>query len=556
MRQGYIYENLDGNIRPVMYVVHTAKMTSNNSYKVHMAGTHEELLSSICGMTSNLSIKNRMVLELNGEEQTENVVEGLCANSTYDLSLRIKGSLLMDNSAPIDINGSCMNDWLQYGDTTDEAILKRYGYKYSDIVKVVKDILRCEPVRGSNANQFARNLSQVKRSVMKYMKTSNNIELDTDDDPYDVLAHLVNNGYLTLYKSKVTAATTKGDSIQYVVFPIVGTGSDAMLHMHVEVCPTPVFIKLKPTVGGDVPIVVGGFNRKPAETSEPSVVLADGQAAGTEIVVPIDSIRHDVALDTIIFLSTNDPEYLEGIHRLGLVPDRTWNDNTEGYYISLDTLFLVPSPLNNYQMQQGYNYTFGLVMKTRLGSLNWNDGCPVGTVPFVISVVPDYLRWNPQSSDDNRWNNPNWLGINERNEVLHEDAHFAPLPTTSVIIPTPEEGQPYPVLPDKTNLSPADSVKQTHFSYNVCKVIRFMPGAAMGQQQRLVYDNAVVDMDIPQQKWALRTAPVDGMLSGDLFMADADLNNQTMPWEVGAFDANGRNHTTGNASFWLSLYSR
>lgn len=83
-----------------------------------------------------------------------------------------------------------------------------------------------------------------------------------------------------------------------------------------------------------------------------------------------------------------------------------------------------------------------------------------------------------------------------------------------------------------------------------------MQGAAMGQQQRLVYDNAVVDMDIPQQKWALRTAPVAGMLSGDLFMADADLNNQTMPWEVGAFDANGRNHTTGNASFWLSLYSQ
>ena len=560
MRQGYIYENLDGNLRPVMYVVHTAKMTSNNSYKVHMAGTHKELLSSKCGMTSNLSIKNRMVLELNGEEQTEREVDGLCANSTYDLSLRIKGALLMDNSAPIDINGSCRNDWLLYGDTAEASSETRYGYKYSDIVKVVKDILRCAPAGTTNDNQLARNLSQVSRNEMQRIKKYENVVLETPDDPYDVLAHLVNSGYLTLYKSNITATTTKGDSIQYVIFPIIGTGSDAMLHMNVEVCPTPVFIKLKSTEGEGIPLVIGGFKRNEEEANLPAVVLVNEADANLDIAIPIDSIKTlapRVVLDTIVLLSTTDPNYLDGIHRLGFIPDRTWNKTDEGYYHNdNDTLHLYPAPTNNYRIRAGYNYTFGIELKNALGN-KVADGCPIGTVPFVVSVVPDYLRWNPQSPENNKWNDPdNWIGIDRKNVPIHQDAHFVPLATTNVIIPSLAADMPYPVLPDPASLSSRDSVKQTGFRYNTCDSIRFLSGAAMSQQQRLAYNEAIVDMAMPQRKWALRSAPVNGMISGDLFMADADLNGSSSPWEAGPFDAHGRTYTTGNASYWLSVFSR
>jgi len=64
-----------------------------------------------------------------------------------------------------------------------------------------------------------------------------------------------------------------------------------------------------------------------------------------------------------------------------------------------------------------------------------------------------------------------------------------------------------------------------------------------------------VDMRLPHQKWAFRTAPVKCMISGDLFMADADLKNETPLWEVGEFDAAGRSYKTGNGSFWLSMYN-
>lgn len=94
------------------------------------------------------------------------------------------------------------------------------------------------------------------------------------------------------------------------------------------------------------------------------------------------------------------------------------------------------------------------------------------------------------------------------------------------------------------------------FQYNRCKSIRFLPGGALSQQQRLEYDSVIADLSAPHNKWAFRSTPVEGLLTGDLYMSNADLSDETPLWEVGSFDAAGRNYTTGNASFWVSLYSR
>ena len=559
-RVGYIYEWLDGALRPVMYMVHKATMLPRNKYRVRMSLAFKELTSSICAMTSNLKISNRMMLELNGEEQAEKIVSGMCANSTYDVSLRVRGSLMHDHAAPEDINGSCYNDWLLYGDSTSYSET-RYGYKYEEIEKVIKDILRCEPkLAAHNTNRFAHNLSEVSRNEMEYVRSSENITLESGAHPYDILAHLVNGGFLTMYHSNLTITTVKDDSVQYMIFPIVGTGSDAMLDMEVDVCPTPVFIKLKSTVGGDVPMALGGFNPEAEPTVEPPVILLTKADANTRIVIPIDSIKALVALDTIAFLSTNDPDYREGVHKLHLVPDRVYDfssgSDNSGYYQSGEDLILRPAPDYNYQMRAGYRYTFGITMQTHTGSPTLPESdCRVGTVPFTIAVLPSAVKWDPKTEGNDSWNNPNnWMGLDLEHKPIHSDAHFAPTRVTNVIIPAMEDGLPYPVIP--SSIRGEDSIKQTGFEYNRCNAVRFLPGGAMGQQQNLNYSKAIVDMSLPQNKWALRAAPVTGMLSGDVFMADADLNNVTSPWEVGEFDANGRNASTGNASFWLSLFSR
>ena len=560
-RVGYIYEWLDGALRPVMYMVHKATMLPRNKYRVRMSLAFKELTSSICAMTSDLKISNRMMLELNGEEQAEKIVSGMCANTTYDVSLRVRGSLLQNNAAPADINGSCYNDWLLYGDSTSTSD-SIYGYPYKDIETVIKDILRCEPVGkvSHNTNRFAHNLSEVSRNEMEYVRSSEGIKLESGAHPYDILAHLVNGGFLTMYHSNLTITTVKDDSVQYMIFPIVGTGSDAMLDKEVDVCPTPVFIKLKSTVGGDVPMALGGFNPEAEPTVEPPVILLTKADANTRIVIPIDSIKALVALDTVAFLSTNDPDYREGVHKLHLVPDRVYDfssgrDNS-GYYKSGENLILSPAPDYNYQMRAGYRYTFGITMQTHTGSPTLPESdCRVGTVPFTIAVLPSAVKWDPKTEGNDSWNNPNnWMGLDLEHKPIHSDAHFAPTRVTNVIIPAMEDGLPYPVIP--SSIRGEDSIKQTGFEYNRCNAVRFLPGGAMGQQQNLNYSKAIVDMSLPQNTWALRSAPVRGMLSGDLFMANADLNNVTSPWEVGEFDADGRNNSTGNASYWLSLYSR
>ena len=557
-REGFIYEILEGDIRPVKYIIHDAKMNPKDTFTVHMSGNYKELMSSLCGMTSRLKVSNQMVLELNGLEHPDVNVAGLCANATYDIGLRVKGSLYLDSVAPIDLNGTCYNDWLLYGDTLDSkgTPLARYGYKYRDIEKVVKDILRCEPYGTTNGNQFAPNLASVSRNEMQRIQEAQSVKLSDDDlNPYDILADLVHKGFLTLYQPKMTATVYSGDSVQYTIFPILGTGTDAMHHSNVEVCPLPIVVKLKPSAdSGKVPLIVGGLHRAPSEMSQPVVVLANAAAANEEFKVRVDSIMENVGIYSVNLRSTDDPDFREGIHSLSLTPDQDYPKTP--YYVKADSIAFHPSSTSNYEMQQGYTYTFDIVMQTILGKDTFPGGCKVGTIPFSLAIVPDYLRWDPQSETSTEWNQPgNWIGIDDRNNPLHENARFAPLRTTAVLIPAVEAGMQYPELPVPAELRWEDSIQQAGFQYNKCDYIRFLPGAAMSQQQRMEYTQAIIDMPMPHNTWAFRTAPVKGMISGDLFMANADIANETPLWEVGAFDAAGRTSTYGNASYWLSLFS-
>ncbi len=556
-KEGYIYEILEGVIRPVKYVVHSAYLNPKDTFTVHMSAEYKDMLNSMCGLTSHLKVSNMMVLELNGEEVPDMEQTDLCANSTYDIGLHVKGSLYLDNSAPINLNGSCVNDWLLYGDTAEDKSVERYGYKYKDIVKVVKDILRCEPKGTTNANQFAKNLAAVNRNEMIRIQEAERVTLsDPSLDPYTILTNLVNKGFLTLYQPTMTSTVYSGDSIQYVIFPILGTGSDALHSASVEVCPLPILIKLKPNPeSAKTPLIVGGLNRGASEMNLPVVVLTNVNKANQEITLKVDSIMELVGIKTIELRSTNDPNFREGIHKLEYEPDTLYP--TGEYYTKGSTITLRPSSSSNYKMKPGYNYTYGIVMQTILGLDTLVGGCEVGTIPFTVSVVPNYLRWDPQDTESDEWNKPgNWIGIDENNVPIHTNARFAPLNTTAILIPAITNGRQYPELPDLTNPASYDSVKQVGFEYNTCDYIRFLPGAAMGQQQRMEYNHAIVDMPLPQNEWAFRSAPVKGMISGDLYMSNADLYKETSLWEVGSFDANGRNNTTGNASFWLSLYSK
>ena len=284
-RKGYVFEHLDDSIRPVFYVIHTAKMAADNTYIIHMAGAYNQLLSSQCALTRKLKVKNRMVLTLNGDEMPEKRVQNMCANTLYDVSLHVKGTLLLDSVAPIEVTGSCYNDWLLHGDTTKATSKTTYGYDYEDIAQVMR-ILRADDSYGvTNANQFAHSLAVVDPVVMKSVQQDLQIDITNDVHPYTILSHLVNSGFLTLYQENMTVVTPVDDSIKYTIFPIPGTGSEIMQDLNVDVCPTPVHIALKSSLGQGVPLIIGGLHRSEEESQYPIVVLADAQHANSELAL-------------------------------------------------------------------------------------------------------------------------------------------------------------------------------------------------------------------------------------------------------------------------------
>jgi hypothetical protein len=209
-----------------------------------------------------------MILTLNGNEQPEKEVAAMCSNSLYDVSLHVKGTLLLDNLAPVEVTGSCYNDWLLHGDTAEVSSERTYGYKYEDIDKVIRDILRADGQYGGkdNANQFARALVEVDSVEMARVQEANGVALSDDDlKPYTILKHLVNGGLLTLYQTNVTVLTPVKESVKYTIFPISGSGSEVLQDMNIDVCPTPVHITLESSIGGGVPLIIGGLNRSKEE---------------------------------------------------------------------------------------------------------------------------------------------------------------------------------------------------------------------------------------------------------------------------------------------------
>ena len=560
IRSGYVTEYLEGAYRPVLYFVHKAKMATDTHYKVHMTNAPQDLMNSQCALTSDLKVNNRMLLEINGEEQPEMTIVGMCANATYNLSLRIKSSVYEEGVAPMDVNGSCINDWLLYGDTADVSSLKRYGYKYSDIKTMVTDILRYETTIGKNQNQFASSLAAVSRDEMvRVQRNESHAELSDGVDAYEMLVDLVNKGFLVLYKKQITVTVNAGDSVEYVILPIEGTGSEAMSENNMEVCPYPLYIKLTPDKSvGTIPLIIGGLHRDSTEASLPVTTLLNEQMANGGIALRIDSIQNMTAIHSIVFHSTDDPDFIEGVHSLTLRPDRIWHldgQSNDGYYQKGDTMILYPATSQTYTMKAGHNYTFTINMMSHTGSLTDGD-CKIGEIPFTVGVVPGYMRWDPKNNENNQWTYAdNWMAVDEHDVPVEGAARFAPMGDTHVIIPKMTDGKPYPVVPPMPTVW-KDSIQKVNFQYDTCHAIRFRAGAAIGQQQHMAYTNAVVDMEMPQQKWALRGAPIQGMISGDIYMGNADLSNETPLWEVGEFDVDGRNYRTGNASFWLSVYSR
>jgi len=99
-----------------------------------------------------------------------------------------------------------------------------------------------------------------------------------------------------------------------------------------------------------------------------------------------------------------------------------------------------------------------------------------------------------------------------------------------------------------------------HYTPNACRKIQFRPLTRLLNQHLLSYQEAYVDMLLPQADWYSPSVPLQGMYSGDFFIPHSGNMNQgtdietSNPFTVGSF-AGTRSRTAAYA-FWLSYYNR
>ncbi|MDR1119355.1 MAG: hypothetical protein LBM08_00380, partial [Dysgonamonadaceae bacterium] len=125
-----------------------------------------------------------------------------------------------------------------------------------------------------------------------------------------------------------------------------------------------------------------------------------------------------------------------------------------------------------------------------------------GKVHIDIKTPPDDMYWRKDAAGTD-WRNPaNWAltsdGTSNPNGYL-------PTPCTHVILPTGASAF-YPILQDSV----------------VCSMITFNPGAELGRQDLLVYDNAHMQLNLAANQWYMFSPPLHNMYSGDFYREDPD----------------------------------
>lgn len=184
-----------------------------------------------------------------------------------------------------------------------------------------------------------------------------------------------------------------------------------------------------------------------------------------------------------------------------------------------------------------YKMTTSLVTYNFQGELNSNnktqDGCNYATTYFDVIVVPELLIWRPTVS--NEWgDDANWHGIVNGVEM---DWGFAPLKTSSVIIPVMESNLLYPVVTGDT-LYPMSA----WYEPASCDNIYMEAGAHILGQEKLNYNKAYVDMPIEHAQWCAMASPMRKMYSGDFFVPQntGDWSGANLEYKPYTVDANGK----------------
>ena len=601
----FVRINNDGVEKWLLYVGHIIENTatideadellySGHNYTLRMAHTPNELDKAECNMRTPLHATQATYFQLDDSEGNQwNEIQSTsynhCANQLYFVTSKIKNSLALQAGGNIEnLEAPIQSDWLVIYDTWEEIDVyaeavpdpdkadalaaynarlaiadtlfkQKYTYTRGQIANaILHDMRRIPTADAPNPNYYARSFKELDPN---YFQTHAN---------YQIIKHLCDNDWLEMHKATTFFYLGAKDTARYLVYPIEGTAK-AKLDGHqdsivLKDCKEERYVAISSMDWAyhlnATPI------RHEEKTAHESMQLPT-------VKVLLDNI-HNVQIPITDLFAEDSHITIGGV------------DYNHGATITVDL-----SKLPNYMTYM--NMTTGKTMTTptlEVGKeytlrLQYNDAdndshndvtgdaaenitqCPVGYVFFHLLVIPNTLVWTPAESSFNGWGkDENWRGWIDNGDGVIADNEltegFVPISGANVVIPNLNNTVLYPyIVPESEhNHYPMTIGFQPHH----CNNIYFAPGAKINNQHLLEYENAFVDMQFPAAKWHLVSAPLQGMVSGDMFVPHKGLwssgsNNlvaEPNPFEVKAFKGDGYDgirHADAAYAFWEAFYN-
>ena len=526
-----------------------------------------------------------------------------CANDLYFLDIKVINHLAVSTGDNINnFEAPIYADWLIgdsiddiYGQVrpTDAEELKKYlkkayvadsifklnhgGYPHGQVTTAIMYDMRRFTTDDPNSpeynpNYYATTFEDLQPS--KFLSQQN----------YDIIKHLYENEWLQLYDTTVHFYLGSNETARYWCFPIAETAKaiveDAQgneIEVTVKDCNEPRRIMVS-SVESDYFLNVTPLTndqKTPQQKVQlPTVkVVANESNTISKITVPIKELTQNGDIKVKI----GGDEY------------------TANNVLTFDISSLDRSPLRDYitffdlatgkamqgtpTLEVGKEYTMRLSFQDENGYYklgNDDKACRVGYVFFTIQIVPNTMVWQPTGKSFNGWGlDANWRGwvdkdkdnvIDKTDDPTTNELCEGYVPMEGVDVVIPNLGTPllYPYIVPKHEHNHYPMA--VHHDQHKCRNIYFAAGAHINNQHLLEYENAFVDMQFPAAKWHLVSAPLQGMVSGDMFVPhkgwwSSSTNNlvaEPNPFEVKAF--NGEDYTgirSGDAAyaFWQAFYN-
>lgn len=571
-----------------------SKLYDAHEYTMRMAYSPLELPQAECNMQTALHATQQTVFELrnsDGEKikhalNTEtsqlvanqgdvtniytNSVEN-CANDLYFLTAKVVNHLAVNTGlTPSDEEAPIYADWLVcpaeldaiFEDPTksqpekEKAFYDYYGFRPGEVASAVMyDMRRVPTDKDNNTNYNATSFKALDPS--KFLNREN----------YNIVKHLHDNGWLQFRKTTIHFYLPSAMVASYWCFPIEGTAKKTIVDK--EGNPTEITLK-----DCNEPRRI----RVTSASSEHMLNIAPMTNANKTSIqktqIPLVKVLADQLDEVKIPIKQSTQTQILGLSSGEITIDLD-NLGTDVTFFDLET----GTPINTTPaLSPGTKHTIRLLMKNESGNIHINgdeNACRVGYVFATIQILPNTLVWTPAESSFNGWGkDENWKGWDDKNAdgVIDKSElteGYVPISGADVIIPKLDNTLLYPyIVPEHThNHYPMTIGFQPHH----CNNIYFAPGAKIYNQHLLKYENAFVDMQFPAAKWHLVSAPLQGMVSGDMFVPHNGWYDEKQdkrvaepnPFEVKAFngiDEKGNNYEgirSGDAAyaFWQAFYN-